>query len=124
MFSYFEPFVYTFLLVSVIGYILVVLKEKMFLKNNTIIIDKKSVTEEYLKEADIKVFALGGQQIKSGDEVKVVLEGKKRVAGIVIVAKKNDNAILLVTHNDEIQRVKVKKIRKFKVVSKYGQFFR
>ncbi|MTI47760.1 hypothetical protein [Sporosalibacterium faouarense] len=119
-----KPILYMFLIVSVIGYIFVVVKEKIHLKNNTIIIDKKAVTQEYLDEADIKIFALGGKQVKSGDEVKVVLHGNIKVAGIVIGAKKKEDSILLVTHKDKIKRLKVKKIKKFKVINRYGKFFR
>lgn len=119
-----EPILYMLLSVSIIGYILVVIKEKMHLRNNTIIIDKKSVTEDYIEEADIKVFALGGEQIKSGDEVSVLLNDNERVSGIVIGAKKKENSIIVVTHRDKIKRLKVNKIKKFKIVSKYGKFFR
>lgn len=124
MISQLQPVLYTLLLVSVFGYVFVVIKEKILLRNNTIVIDKKAVTEECLQEADIKIFALGEDHIKSGDEVKLVLHGNKRLYGIVIGAKKKENAILLVTHNDKLERIEVTSIRKFKIVSKYGKFFR
>ena len=41
---------------SIIGYILVVLKEKFFLKQNIILIDNKHLTQEDLDETDINEF--------------------------------------------------------------------
>ena len=35
-----------------------------------------------------------------------------------------DNEIILVTHKDEVKKLKVDTIRKIKVVSKYGMFFK
>lgn len=111
-------------LVSIIGYILVVLKEKLYLDDNMIIIGKKSVTQEHIDETDMKVFSIGGIRLKSGDEVKVILSNNNKFDGIIIGAKKKNKELLLVTHKDEIKSVKVEKIRKVIVISKYGRFFR
>ncbi len=112
------------LTVSVIGYICVVLKEKFYLSNNIIVIENKVVTDECLNEADIKVFALGGENVKSGDEVRVILAGNKKVSGIIIGAKKKENLLLLVTHDDKVEKLSINKIKKFKIISKYGRFFK
>ena len=111
------------LLVSVIGYIFSVIKEKLYLKKNIIYIDKKSVTEEHVNDTDIKEFSIRGKDIKSGDEVKVLLSKNIKITGIIIGANKRENSILLVTHNDKIKRVNVDKVIKIKIVSKYGKFF-
>lgn len=111
------------LLVSIIGYILVVIKEKFYLMKNIILIEKKSVMQEHLDETDIKEFLLGGIQLKSGDEIKVTLTGDEKITGIVIGAKKKENFILLVTHGDEVRRLVISKIKKIKVISRYGKFF-
>lgn len=108
---------------SVFGYIFVILKEKIYLKNNIIIIDKKVVTEEHLKEADMKEFILDGLRAKAGDEVKVITKENKKYNGILLGAKKKDRAILMVTHKDEIKLFTIDNILKFKIVSKYGKFF-
>lgn len=123
MLSYLFDIFFMLFIVSFIGYICVVLKEKINLKNNMIIIDKKSVTQENIAEADMKFFKLGGEHVKSGDEVTIVITEKKKISGIVIGAIKNENVILVVTHNDKIRKLKINKIEKFKVVSKYGKFF-
>ena len=56
---------------SIFGYIFTILKEKLYLKNNIIFIDKKVVTEEHLNEADLKEFLLDGLRVKAGDEIKL-----------------------------------------------------
>ena len=108
---------------SLFGYIFVILKEKLYLKNNIIYIDKKIVTEKILDETDIKEFFLDGLRVKAGDEIKVVTKEKKKYNGILLGAKKNNNSILMVTHKDEIKDFNIDNILRFKVISKYGKFF-
>jgi len=108
---------------SVFGYIFSTLKEKLYLKNNIILIEKKVVTQEHLNDTDMKEFVIDGLKVKSGDEIKLITKQKKSYIGILIGAKKKDKEILIVTHNDEIKNVKVENILKFKIVSKYGRFF-
>ncbi|KNF08718.1 hypothetical protein CLPU_5c00250 [Gottschalkia purinilytica] len=114
----------TFFVASIIGYICVVIKEKINLKSNTIIIDKKSVTQDQIDEAEVKVFMLDGEEIKAGDEVKVTLSSNKRVEGIIIGAKMSKSEIVIVTHSDEIEKFKVDTIKRIKIISKYGRFFK
>jgi len=109
---------------SVIGYIFSVLREKIYLKNHMIVINKKSVTQDHLNETDLKEFIFDGNKVKSGDEVKVVLRNKKKLEGIIIGAKRKERAIILVTHADEVKKLKIDNIIKFKVISKYGKFFK
>lgn len=108
---------------SIFGYIFTILKEKIYLKNNVIIIDKKAVTEEHLRETDMKEFILDGLRAKAGDEIKVITKEKKKYNGILLGAKKYDMSILMITHKDEIKMFKIDSILKFKIVSKYGKFF-
>ncbi|WP_442199083.1 hypothetical protein [Senegalia sp. (in: firmicutes)] len=109
------------LAVSILGYVLVVIKEKLYLKENTILIDKKSVTSEHIKEANISEFLIGRLKIKTGDEISILLKSDKKFSGIVIGAK--ENSVLLVTHSDEVLKLSVNKIKKIKLISKYGRFF-
>lgn len=109
---------------SILGYTLVVLKEKILLKNNIIVINKKSVTEKHIKDTDMKEFVLDGNKVKAGDEVKVSLKGNESLKGIVIGAKRKDRSILLVTYDDKIKRLNIDSIIKFKIISKYGKFFK
>lgn len=111
------------LVINILGYILVVLKEKLYLKNNIIVINKKSVNENHLKVADMKEFVLDGARVKSGDEIRIVTLAKDRFEGILIGAIKRERAILMVTHNDEIKKFNIDNILKLKVISKYGKFF-
>jgi len=111
------------LIINIIGYILVVLKEKLYLKNNIIVINKKSVTEDHLKAADMKEFILDGTRVKSGDEIRIVTLAKDRFEGILIGAIKQERSILMVTHSDEIKKFNIDNIFKLKVISKYGKFF-
>lgn len=108
---------------SIFGYIFVILKEKIYLKNNIIIIDKKIVTDEHLKEADMKEFILDGLRVKAGDEIKVITKENRKYNGILLGAKKKDRSIMIVTHKDEIKSFMIDNILKFKIVSKYGKFF-
>ena len=109
-------------ILSIIGYILVVLKEKLYLKNNIIIIEKKSVTNDHLNAADMKQFILNGTRVKSGDEIRVTTLAKDRFEGILIGAIKQEKSILMVTHSDQIKKLKIDNILKLKVISKYGRF--
>lgn len=120
---YIQRILFVLLLANILGYILVVLKEKIYLKNNMIVIDKKNVTQNHLEEADMKEFILDGTRVKSGDEIKVVTIAKEKIEGILIGAIKKERAILLVTHNDQIKKFDIDNILKFKVISKYGKFF-
>ncbi len=111
------------LITSIFGYIFSTLKEKMYLKNNIILIDKKAVTEEDLHSTDMKEFILDGVKVKAGDEIKVITREKKKYNGILIGAKKIEQSIIMVTHRDEIKSFSIDNILKFKIISKYGQFF-
>ena len=111
------------LVISILGYILSVLKEKLYLKNNIIVINKKSVTEKHLEEADMKEFILDGSRVKSGDEIRIVTRRKDKFDGILIGAIRRDRAILMVKHDDEIKKFNIDNILKLKVISRYGKFF-
>lgn len=124
MLSYIKLLLIILLSASILGYVFTVLKEKIYLRNNMIIINKKSVTQEHLDEADMKEFILDGYRIKAGDEVKVVLNDRNRLAGIIIGAKRKERAILLVTYKDEVKKFCIDNIIKFRVISKYGKFFK
>ena len=114
--------VFIFFVVSLFGYILVVLREKQYLKNNMIVIDNKYVTEEHLEQTDLKEFYLDGRRIKSGDEIKVVSREKKSVIGTLIGAIVEEQSIMLITKKNKILKLKIEDIMEFKVISKYGKF--
>ena len=101
MIDFILGFVFVLFIVSLIGYILVVLKEKLYLKNNVIVIDNKHVTEEHLKQADLKEFYLDGRRIKSGDEIKVKSKEKKNIIGTLIGAVVEEQSIMLITNKNK-----------------------
>lgn len=123
MLYYIQQFLILILIFSILGYILSVLKEKLYLKNNIIVINKRSVTEKHLEEADMKEFVLDGSRVKSGDEIRIVTLGKDRFEGILIGAIRKERTILMVTHDDEIKKFNIENILKLKVISRYGKFF-
>ena len=123
MLTYIQKILLFLLAISFAGYILVVLREKFYLKNNLIIIDNKTVTAKHLEKADMKEFVLDGSRAKSGDEIKIVTNAKDKFVGILIGAIKKEKAILMVTHNNEIKQLSIDNILRFKVISKYGKFF-
>ena len=123
MLYYIQQILIFALVISVLGYILSVLKEKLYLKNNIIVINKKSVTEKHLEEADMKEFILDGSRVKSGDEIRIVTRRKDKFDGILIGAIRRERSILMVTHDDEIKKFNIDNILKLKVISRYGKFF-
>ena len=108
---------------SLCGYIFAILKEKSYLRNNMIVIDKKAVTQEHLNETDMKEFVIDGLRLKAGDEIQVTTKEKKHYNGILIGAKKKDKEIVIVTHKDEVKHFEIEDILKFRIISKYGKFF-
>ena len=122
MIDFLLSLVFILFVVSLFGYILVVIKEKLYLKNNMIVIDNKHVTEEHLKETDLKEFYLDGRRIKAGDEIRVVDKEKKNFYGTLIGAIAKEQSIMLITNKNKILRLKIEDIMEFKVISKYGKF--
>ncbi|MDR7869870.1 MAG: hypothetical protein RIN55_03370 [Tissierellaceae bacterium] len=123
MFTFIFRFAITLFVLSIAGYILVVLKEKFFLKNNIIIIDNKHLTQDDLSETDINEFIFKGQRLKSGDEIQVITKEKEKVNGIIIGAKKAEDTIHIITYDNDVIKCRLDNILKFRVVSKYGRFF-
>lgn len=111
-------------IVSCFGYFFVILKEKIYLKRNIILIDKKSIKQEHIDQADMKEFMMDGNKMKSGDEVKLITKEKRRYNGVLIGAKRTEGSIMIVTHNDEVKTFSIDNIFRLKVTSKYGKFFK
>lgn len=105
------------------GYILLILKEKIYLNNNIVFIEHKNLNEEDMKNLDIKHFMLGSTEIMAGDEVKIILENHNKLVGTVLGADKYSNTIGVVTRGSHITKLDIRSIRKLKVISRYGKFF-
>jgi hypothetical protein len=110
--------------VSMLGYILCVLKEKYYLKNNRIVLDGKGITEEHINEIDTNYFKVGKIEIMAGDEVKIYFNNKKKLEGIILGAKIQENSFMIITGDDTVELIELKNIKSFKVINKYGKLFR
>lgn len=113
----------TLLILSISGYILVILKEKFFLKNNIIIIDNKHLTQEDLSETDINEFIFKGKRLKSGDVIQLITRKREKLNGTIIGAKKDEDTIHIITYDNDVIKCKIENILQFKIISQYGRFF-
>jgi beta-lactamase regulating signal transducer with metallopeptidase domain len=109
--------------ISVLGYVFTVIKEKLYLKNNMIVIENKWLTQEDLDKADIKEFIFNGVKVRFGDEIKIVTNGNDIFKGILIGATKKDGSIVMVTYDNKVKMLDINDIVKFRLISKYGRFF-
>ena len=111
-------------LVTILGYFLVTIKEKYYLLNNMIMIDCKGVTQEDLNEVELKHFKLGKAEIMAGDEMKICIYKNHKLQGTVLGAKMTNNSILMITDHQKVEAISIKDIKNFKIISKYGKFFK
>lgn len=120
---YIEMILFFSLSLSVFGYLFAVIKEKLDLKNQRVSIKSKSVTQDLIDDVDFKVFKLGEKRLNIGDEISVKLKNDNKVKGTLIGAKKVENALCIVTEDDQLLDVHVTRIKKLKVTLKYGRLF-
>ena len=111
------------LFAGVLGYTLVVLKEKYYLKNNIIYIDNRYISQDEIEGTDMQEFFLDGTMLKAGDEISVMTKSREKFKGILIGAIHSDQSIKMVTYANEIIKLKIESINQFKIMSKYGKFF-
>jgi len=111
-------------IISILGYLLVILKEKYYLSHNIIFLDCKGVSQNHLDEVEAKCFTLGDKEIMSGDEMKIYFNNNRSIKGIILGAKLKENRILLVTAKERIESISIKDIQRFKIISKYGKIFK
>jgi len=123
MLNYLIIFVTVLLMVAATGYLFTVLREKMDLFNNRVIIKSKNVSQNTLDKIDLKIFKLGNIKLTIGDEIRIYLKNNNLVQGTLIGAKKKDNCLCLVTKQDELIELNIKTIRKLKVMTRYGRLF-
>ncbi|MFZ5966291.1 MAG: hypothetical protein ACOYVK_03865 [Bacillota bacterium] len=111
------------LLLSVLGFILSVLKEKYYLSNKQVVIEHKSVTQDDIDNIEATIFRIGNTNIKAGDEMKIELHNKLTIKGLVLGANIEENSIVLITKGDKVETIKIQGIKYFRIISKYGKFF-
>lgn len=123
MFNFIQYLLLILLVVSGVGYVLATLREKAYIKNNIIVIDNKNLTAEDLKEIDINEFILKGKRVRSGDELKIITLEREKLNGTLIGGNKSNKSLHMITSNDKIKKLRINKILRLKIISKYGKFF-
>lgn len=123
MFDFFISLIILAEIASLFGYVLVVLKEKYYLKRNIILIDNKHVSNDEIEDTDLYEFVLDGTKLSAGDEVTIQTKTDEKYKGVVIGAIPKDHSIKIVTYTNEIIKLRIDTIREFKILSKYGKFF-
>lgn len=115
-------FVAILFLTSFSIYSIIVLKEKYFLKNNIVMLDKNIVSQEDIDETDINEFIFQGVKIKAGDRVNLVTS-RGSFEGLVIGLKLSKECIHIINKFNKIEKIKITNIRDIKIINKYGSFF-
>ncbi len=109
--------------VSIFGYVLTVIKEKIDLHHNMVHIPSQKLTQLDIDSVDLKAFRVGKVSLMTGDQVQVFLKDNVKLRGTVIGARKRDNSLCIVTSRDELLTLSVQTIRKLRVVTRYGKIF-
>ena len=123
MFEFIIVITSVLLFVGILGYTLVVFKEKFYLKNNIIYIDNRFISQEEIEDTDMQEFFLDGTKLKAGDELSILTKSKEKFKGILLGAVKKEQSIKIITYANEIIKLKIESINEFKIMSKYGKFF-
>ncbi len=110
-------------IVAVFGYLLSLLKEKYDMVNNRITFNSKKITQKLLDELDLKIFKLGNINLSIGDQIKIYLNNNNSVKGTILGAKRKDNTLCILTLEDKIMELKVSKIKRLRIISRYGRMF-
>lgn len=110
------------LIISILGYVFSIIREKYYLKNNIVIMDNKNVTKEDLEDLDINMLLYKGVKLKTGDEIKVVTD-EKVYKGTLLGGKFNDGILKIITKSNEIREISLSSVLKVKVIREYGKFF-
>ncbi|MDO5708236.1 MAG: hypothetical protein Q4P31_06355 [Andreesenia angusta] len=111
------------LVLSILGYIISVLKEKISLIQGTIVLKNIKANQDTINKIDSIEMELKNKLLRTGDEVKLKLFSGKVVKGIVIGFSEEENKTLFMNTKTKLKEVKFKDIRKVKIISKYGKFF-
>lgn len=110
-------------IVSIFGYFISILKEKKDLINNEITFQSDKISQNFLDELDLKIFKLGNLSLSIGDQIKIYLKNNNSIKGIVLGAKTKENILCILTLEDKVIELKVSKIKKLRILSRYGRIF-
>lgn len=123
MFDFFISLIIMAEVASLFGYVLVVLKEKYYLKKNIILIDNKYISNDEIEDTDLYEFVLDGTKLTAGDEITIQTKTNEKYKGVVIGAIAKEQSIKIITYTNEIIKLRIDTIREFKILGKYGKFF-
>lgn len=110
-------------IVSIFGYLIAILKEKKDLINNKVTFQSDKISQNFLDELDLKIFKLGNLNLSIGDQIKIYLKNDNSIKGTVLGAKAKENTLCILTLEDKILELKVSKIKKLRILSRYGRIF-
>lgn len=102
--------------------VIAVIREKIALANNMILLESEHISSEDLERAEIKTFLIQGKEIHTGDRIKVVTKFKDRIEGLVLGIDASREALILAADASVVD-IQFRKIKDVKLVSRYGKFF-
>lgn len=123
MLIYLFKIVFIVFMFSLIGYISIVISEKMRLKQGTIILKNIPFTKDAIQRIDTIEMELMEKKLRTGDEIKLKLICGKTIKGIIVGFSKEKGKTLYMNTKDKLSEIKIKDISKIKVLSRYGKFF-
>lgn len=111
------------LVLMLIGYLFSLMRERLGLMRHQVFFKSQRLTQKHLDAIELKVFKLGRKVLYIGDELKIRLVDKGFIRGTLVGAKKKENSLVILTIEDEIMELHVKKIDRVQIVMKYGRLF-
>mgnify|MGYP001094224417 CR=1 FL=1 len=108
--------------IQILRNIVEVIREKIALSQNTVVIEGEHITEKDIERAEIKLFMIQGMQIRAGDKIKVITKFKEKLEGMVLGVDTRSDAIVM-SMEEAVIDIQVEKIKEIRMVSRYGKFF-
>ncbi|MCG8542001.1 MAG: hypothetical protein MJA82_18985 [Clostridia bacterium] len=110
-------------IVSIFGFLISLLKEKNDILNKRVTLNSKIISQKFLDELDLKIFKLGSINLAIGDQIKIYLKNNNFVKGTVLGAKRENNTLCILTLEDKVLELNVNKIKRLRIISRYGRMF-
>lgn len=109
-------------LIKITRNVIEVIKEKIALSQNLVVIENDYVSDHDIERAEVKMFTILGKEIHAGDKIKVITKFREKVEGMVIGVDTKSEAVIL-TMDTSVVDIQFKKIADVKLISRYGRFF-
>lgn len=110
------------LAIRILRNIVAVIREKIALSNNMIVIENDHISNADLERAEVKIFMIQGKKIHAGDRIKVITNFKDKIEGMVLGIDTKKEALILAADASVVD-IKFGKIADVKLISRYGKFF-